>query len=58
MEIKYHLRREIVCGDYGIVHVEKGCDIHIPEYKYTPDELREAAHVLNQIAEYIESEGE
>ncbi len=50
-------RREIVPGDYGVVGVTQDCNIVIYKSKYTPEELREAAHILNQIAEYLESEG-
>jgi hypothetical protein len=49
-------RREIVPGQYGAVWLETDGRIVI-NGTHTPEELREAAHVLNQIAEYLESEG-
>lgn len=64
-------RSELVAGVYGIVKVGevtthkvigKVCPIAIGAQPNTPltysaSELREAAHTLNQIAEYLESEG-
>jgi hypothetical protein len=50
-----HTRREIVPGVYGIVHVTVRGNVEIEEKDgYTPEELREAAHILNQIAEVLE----
>lgn len=50
-------RREIVEGQYGIVHVTVSGNVEIEEKDgYTPEELREAAHTLNQIAEYLEGD--
>lgn len=43
-------RRTIINGGYGIVLIDDQ-GIEIPVGRYSPDELREAAHVLNQIAE-------
>lgn len=49
-------RRTIVPGRYGIVTVDQlpHCQIQITPCYPTVDELREAAHILNQIAEIIE----
>ena len=49
-------RRELVAGKYGIVYVDGGA-VCIGANNYSSNELREAAHTLNQIAEYLESEG-
>lgn len=53
-------RKEIVPGVYGAVHVTNlaGCGIviGIPYKDWSPEELREAAHILNQIAEVLEDE--
>lgn len=50
-------RREIVAGKYGIVTIKECGFIHINTMG-TPDNLREAAHILNQIAEVLEENGE
>lgn len=50
-------RREIVPGKYGIVTIKECGFIHINTMG-TPDNLREAAHLLNQIAEALEENGE
>lgn len=49
-------RRTVVPGNYGIVTVDQlpHCQIQITPCYPTVDELREAAHILNQIAEIIE----
>lgn len=50
-------RREIVPGVYGNVAVEKhsyGMTIVSDMSDPTPEELRESAHILNQIAEVLE----
>lgn len=46
-------RREIVPGDYGAVRVTEGRYIHCRSMA-TAEELREAAHILNQLAEVLE----
>lgn len=50
-------RREIVAGNYGAVAITKSNKVMIPAGYYTPEELREAAHILNQIAEVLEDNG-
>lgn len=50
-------RRELVAGKYGVVYISSANEIGIASRKHTPEQLREAAHTLNQIAEYLESEG-
>lgn len=50
-------RREIVAGNYGIVAITKNNKVMIAAGNYTPDELREAAHTLNQIAEVLGDNG-
>lgn len=55
--IREILRREIVPGVYGIVEITdvRGVGIDcIP----TATELREAAHLFNQLAEFLDEEGE
>lgn len=47
-------RREVVPGTYGIVQVTSNREIKIQLGKYSADKLREAAHILNQIAEALE----
>lgn len=47
-------RKEIVPGKYGPLVVGGNGSILLPQACYTPDELREAAHTLNQIAEALE----
>lgn len=47
-------RKEIVPGSYGIVQVTSSREIKIQLGKYSADKLREAAHILNQIAEALE----
>lgn len=61
MEMEFITKREIKPGHYGFVEVdnvnEDGVSIWFPRNKrYQAEELREAAHVLNQIAEYLESQ--
>lgn len=46
-------RRKIVHGSYGIVNVDEYDRVSINFGLHTPEELREAAHILNQIAEWI-----
>lgn len=46
-------RREVVPGKYGIVTIKECGFIHINAMG-TPEKLREAAHILNQIAEALE----
>lgn len=47
-------RREIVPGNYGLIQMlDNGC-MYIETDTYTADQCREAAHVLNQIAEALE----
>lgn len=50
-------RKEIVAGKYGIVTIKECGFIHINAMG-TPDNLREAAHTLNQIAEVLEDGAE
>lgn len=54
-------RREIVPGVYGRVYVgpvEKGeISTEIQGGYMSPSELRESAHLFNQLAEYLDSEG-
>ena len=51
-------RREIVPGQYGIVHVTSYGNVSImKKIGNTPEQLREAAHILNQIAEVLEENG-
>ncbi len=50
------IRREIIAGQHGIVFVHHGGGICVDSGLHTPKELREAAHILNQIAEYLEGE--
>lgn len=54
-------RREIVPGQYGHIEIsdvnEEGASLWLPRNKrWTSGQLREAAHVLNQIAEVLEDE--
>lgn len=49
-------RKEIVPGVYGIVRVARpdvGLSVSLDPFN-TPEELREAAHILNQLAEVLE----
>lgn len=51
-------RREIVAGNYGLIQIfDNGC-MYIETDSYTADQCREAAHILNQIAEVLEENGE
>lgn len=50
-------RREIVAGNYGAVAITKSNKVMIPAGDYTAEELREAAHLLNQIAEVLGENG-
>lgn len=47
-------RREIVPGRYGIVTLWPDGDVAVRCDKHSPSELREAAHIFNQIAEVLE----
>lgn len=52
-------RREIVPGTYGIVQIwedcaEGGLVVEIDPTRFTAEELREAAHLFNQLAEVLE----
>lgn len=50
-------RREIVAGNYGLIQIfDNGC-MYIETDTYTADQCREAAHLLNQIAEALEENG-
>jgi hypothetical protein len=49
-------RKEIVQGNYGIVAITKSNKVMIAAGNYTADQLREAAHILNQIAEALEND--
>ena len=51
-------RREIVPGNYGVVAITKSNKVMIPAGDYTAEELREAANLLNQIAEVLQENGE
>lgn len=51
-------RREIVAGVYGRVVIGENGSILLPQRIYTAEELREAAHILNQIAEVLQENGE
>lgn len=46
-------------GYHGYAHLdynpEAGWMVHVDENNYRPDELREIAHFLNQLAEYLEN---
>lgn len=48
--------RRVTPGKYGIVDVTDTGRVEIFSSVYTADELREAAHVLNQIAEVLDDE--
>lgn len=50
------INREIISGQHGIVFVFMNGEICVDSGLHTPEELREAAHILNQIAEYLEGE--
>lgn len=50
-------RKEIVAGNYGAVAITKSNKIMIAAANYTAEQLREAAHILNQIAEVLEENG-
>lgn len=50
-------RREIVAGNYGIVAITKSNKVMIAAGYYTAEELREAAHILNQVAEVLQENG-
>ena len=54
-------RRELVAGKYGAVHLVNipngDWTIGIDDCNWNSEELREAAHILVQVAEYLESEG-
>lgn len=52
--IRTVIRKEIVPGKYGPLVVGGNGSILLPQACYTPDELREVAHTLNQIAEALE----
>jgi len=54
--IRTVMRKEIVPGTYGIISVTKENKILIKRGSYTHEQLREAAHTLNQIAEVVEDE--
>lgn len=51
-------RREIIVGVHGYVEIldnpDAGLMFSLPSNNYTAEELREAAHILNQIAEVLE----
>lgn len=47
-------KRTVVPGEYGIVDVGSLGEINIVSGCYTAEALREAAHILNQIAEVME----
>lgn len=49
-------RKKIEPGRYGAVLLYINDAVGIPPSYYTPEQLREAAHILNQIAEYLEGE--
>lgn len=51
-------RREVVPGQYGIVYISSANEVWIAASKHTVEELREAAHILNQIAEVLEENGD
>lgn len=48
-------RREIVPGTYGRVKVTQGLYVHCNSMR-NAEELREAAHLLNQLAEFMEEQ--
>lgn len=54
--IRTVMRKEIVPGNYGIVAITKSNKVMIAAGEYTADELHEAAHTLNQIAEALEND--
>lgn len=51
-------RREVVPGVYGHVKVSNNPDaglvVYLPLNNYNAEELREAAHLFNQLAEVLE----
>lgn len=49
-------RKEIVPGVYGAVVIGENKSVLVPQRIYTSDKLREAAHILNQIAEALEDD--
>lgn len=50
-------RREIVAGNYGLIQIfDNGC-MYIETDTYTAEQCREAAHILNQIAEVLQENG-
>ena len=54
-------KRILKGGKYGILRVGSGTDdgrrvVHIRMDFYNAEQLREAAHILNQVAEHLESE--
>lgn len=50
-------RREIVPGNYGLIQIfDNGC-MYIETDSYTAEQCREAAHLLNQIAEVLQENG-
>jgi len=52
-------RREIVPGVYGIVRLLSRGSVGVETNLYTAEQLREAAHLFNQLAEVLEEqEGE
>lgn len=50
-------RREIVAGNYGIVAITKNNKVMIAAGDHSSDELDEAAHILNQLAEVKRENG-
>lgn len=50
-------RLEIVPGSYGVIQVHKDGKIGMLPSVKSADQLREAAHILNQIAEVLEENG-
>jgi hypothetical protein len=50
-------RREIVPGTYGVIRIDKGSNgpvLDLWKANPTAEELREAAHLFNQLAEVLE----
>lgn len=50
-------RRQVKLDQYGIVRVAYGgTEVGITSGPYTAEQLREAAHILNQIAEVLDDD--
>lgn len=54
LPVRTMIRKKIIPGTYGVVSITKENKILIQRGSYTHEQLREAAHILNQIAEALE----